>query len=259
MQNDYSDPRWQRLRLYVMERDAWRCVACGDAKSTLHVHHKRYCGDIWDSPQQDLQTLCNSCHMALGPHPKAGVWYEMIREIRRDVLGANNWHEHPEKVEKDAVALAVQNCPQCGRHEFLSGDKLLNCVSCGWSMHLAGYTFLHVPATLVSLEQQRAKQEAEELSKTKAKAFGQLKTWARKCREHGFSDQEIWLAVFPENAVPLGYQFDAAGLMSVTELADEEAQKLRAYLTSGMTFRDVVFEIASLSHAGREALVRSGY
>lgn len=259
MQNDYSDPRWQKLRLQVMDRDEWRCVACGDSKTTLHVHHKRYCGHIWESSAEDLQTLCNSCHMELGQHPKAGVWYELICQISRSVLGANNWHEKPEQVAKDAVALAVQNCPQCGRHEFCSGDKLLNCVNCGWSLHISRYTFLHVPATLISLEQQQAKQQAEELAKTKAKAFGQLKTWARKCREHGFSDQEIWSAVFPEDAVPLGYQFDADGLLSVTELADEEVQKIRAYLTSGMTFRDVVFEIASLNPCGRQALMRSGY
>lgn len=259
MQNDYSDPRWQRLRLQVMDRDAWRCVACGDTKSTLHVHHKRYCGDIWDSPPEDLQTLCNSCHMSLGQHPKAGVWYQAICEISREFLGANNWHDRPDKVEKDAVALAVEHCPQCGRHEFSSGDKVLSCLSCGWSQYVNGYTFLHVPARLVDAEQQRAKEEAEELEKTKSKAYGQLKTWVKKCRAHGFSDEAIWDAAFPEHAVPLGYHFDADGLLSATELADEEAQKIRAYLTSGMTFRDVVFEIASLSQAGREALVRSGY
>ena len=126
-------------------------------------------------------------------------------------------------------------------------------------MDLSSYTCLHTPATLISPEQQRAKQDAEEVAKKKAHAFGQLKTWARKCREHGFSDEQVWSAAFPEHAIPLGYQFDADGLLSVTDLADEEAQKLRAYLTSGMSFRDVVFEIASLSNAGRQALMRSGY
>ena len=259
MQNDYNDPRWQRLRLQVMDRDLWRCVACGDTKSTLHVHHKLYCGDIWDSPPEDLQTLCNSCHMSLGQHPKAGVWYQEICQIRREVHVANNWHEKPEKIEKDAVALAVAHCPQCGQHEFSSDNKVLSCLSCGWSRYVDGYTFLHVPARLVDPEQQRAKQEAEELEKTKLKALGQLKTWARKCREYGFSDDKVWQAAFPEHAVPLGYHFDAKGVMSATPLADHEAQKLRAYFTSGMTFQDVVFEIASLSPSGRDALLRSGY
>lgn len=257
--SDYNDPRWQKLRLQVMDRDEWKCVACGDSRATLHVHHKRYCGNIWDSPPEDLQTLCSGCHMALGPHPKAGVWYEMIGLINKQMHVANNWHEHPDRVEENAVAVAVQNCPHCGNHEFASRDKSVNCLACGWAMQLSCYTFLHVPATLVDPEQQCAKQEAEELAKAKSKSLGQLKTWARKCRACGFSDQEIWGAAFPEHAVPLGYHFDADGLLSATDLADDEAQKIRAYLTSGMTFRDVVFEIAGLSPGGRDALVRSGY
>jgi RNA polymerase subunit RPABC4/transcription elongation factor Spt4 len=259
MANDYSDPRWQKLRLRVMDRDAWMCVACGDTKATLHVHHKRYCGNIWDSPVEDLQTLCNGCHMGLGSHPKAGIWYELVSDIKSDFLVADNWNNKPDKLSKDAVSVAVQNCPQCGHREFSAGENLINCLACGWYLELLGPTFLHTPATLINPEKQRQKQEAEELAKKKAAAIGQLKTWARKCRSHGFSEQEIWSAVFPEHAVPLGYQFDADGLMSATDLADEEAQKLRAYLTSGMSFRDVVFEIASLSHAGRKALMHSGY
>lgn len=259
MQNDYSDPRWQKLRLQVMDRDNWMCVACGDSKATLHVHHKRYCGCIWDSPPEDLQTLCNGCHMGLGPHPKAGIWYEVIGDIKRDVLVGDNWSKQPQKVAQDAVAVAVQNCPHCGLFEFSSGDHRVNCLACGWSLQMLSPTFLHAPAKLVNAEEQRAKQDAEELAKKKASGIGQLKTWARKCRSHGFSEHEIWSAVFPEHAVPLGYQFDADGLLSLTDLADEDAQKLRAYLTSGMSFRDVVFEIASLSDAGRKALMHSGY
>lgn len=259
MKDDYSDPRWQKLRLQVMDRDGWKCVSCGDTKATLHVHHKRYCGHIWDSPKQDLQTLCNACHMSLGQHPKAGVWYERICDIEPDSHVANNWTHKKGEVSAESVALAVQNCPCCGYQEFSSPSGALNCLSCGWSIQLVSLTFLHAPAKLVDPEQQRAKQEAENLAKKRGAALGQLKTWSRTCRSHGFSEHEIWSAVFPEHAVPLGYQFDADGLMSATDLADEEAQKLRAYLTSGMSFRDVVFEIASLSHAGRQALMRSGY
>lgn len=259
MQNDYSDPRWQKLRLQVMDRDEWKCVCCGDAQSTLHVHHKRYCGFIWESPPEDLQTLCNGCHMSIGPHPKAGVWYEKICDLNPKLVVADNWRNKPDDVERHAVAFAIQHCPHCGSHDFVSSKEVLTCPGCGWSMDLSSYTCLHTPATLISPEQQRAKQDAEEVAKKKAHAFGQLKTWARKCREHGFSDEQVWSAAFPEHAIPLGYQFDADGLLSVTDLADEEAQKLRAYLTSGMSFRDVVFEIASLSNAGRQALMRSGY
>jgi hypothetical protein len=190
------------------------------------------------------------------------MWYERISQIDARNNAGDNWRSKPKDVDANAVAVAVQNCPLCGHREFWSerGDNLLKCLSCGWSRLLNDhYLFLHAPATLLDPEQQRVRREANDVAKSKAKALGQLKTWATKCRTYGFSEQDIWAASFPENAVPLGYHFDAGGLLSVTDLADEEAQKIRAYLTSGMSFRDVVFEIASLTEAGRAALVRSGY
>lgn len=57
-----KDPRWQRLRLRVLERDEWRCQECGDTKDTLHVHHTYYKGEPWDAPIEALRTLCAPCH-----------------------------------------------------------------------------------------------------------------------------------------------------------------------------------------------------
>lgn len=58
------DPRWQKLRLKVLERDEWCCQRCFDSTSTLHVHHRNYVPgqDPWDSPSDSLVTLCESCH-----------------------------------------------------------------------------------------------------------------------------------------------------------------------------------------------------
>ena len=39
-----KDPRWQKKRLEILERDAWVCQKCFDTKSTLHVHHRIYNG-----------------------------------------------------------------------------------------------------------------------------------------------------------------------------------------------------------------------
>jgi 5-methylcytosine-specific restriction endonuclease McrA len=36
------DPRWQRMRLKVMERDGFACKACLAEDKTLNVHHKFY-------------------------------------------------------------------------------------------------------------------------------------------------------------------------------------------------------------------------
>lgn len=61
---DTSNPKWQALRLRAMERDGFACKTCGKSDSTLHVHHLKYVdgGKIWDSPVEDLVTLCESCH-----------------------------------------------------------------------------------------------------------------------------------------------------------------------------------------------------
>jgi len=56
------DPRWQKLRLKVMERDGFRCQCCGDKESTLNVHHLRYTKQPWDTPMDALETLCEPCH-----------------------------------------------------------------------------------------------------------------------------------------------------------------------------------------------------
>lgn len=59
-----KDPRWQRKRLEILERDKWRCQSCYDSKSTLHIHHKHYekGKDPWEYSKEDLITLCGFCH-----------------------------------------------------------------------------------------------------------------------------------------------------------------------------------------------------
>lgn len=59
-----KDPRWQKKRLEILERDEWACQVCGDDKSTLNVHHKKYLRkkEPWDYPSDLLVTLCVDCH-----------------------------------------------------------------------------------------------------------------------------------------------------------------------------------------------------
>lgn len=68
MKKTYSDklkdPRWQRRRLEILNRDDWKCLACGNHENTLHVHHKKYTGNPWEAPDEDLETLCERCHNA---------------------------------------------------------------------------------------------------------------------------------------------------------------------------------------------------
>lgn len=59
-----KDPRWQKKRLEILERDEWCCQCCFDNETTLHVHHKIYLKgkDPWDYPNEVLKTLCEKCH-----------------------------------------------------------------------------------------------------------------------------------------------------------------------------------------------------
>ncbi len=58
------DPRWQKKRLEILQRDNWTCQECGDVENTLHVHHKIYESHLqpWDVSNNILITLCASCH-----------------------------------------------------------------------------------------------------------------------------------------------------------------------------------------------------
>lgn len=62
------DPRWQRMRLEVMNRDEFTCQNCFDSESTLNVHHRVYVKgrDPWEYPLPALVTLCEPCHQEEG-------------------------------------------------------------------------------------------------------------------------------------------------------------------------------------------------
>lgn len=59
-----KDPRWQKLRLQVLNKSEFHCEVCGDGESTLHVHHKEYIKgrEPWDYEPSQLATICENCH-----------------------------------------------------------------------------------------------------------------------------------------------------------------------------------------------------
>jgi hypothetical protein len=63
-----KDPRWQKKRLEIMQRDGFMCQKCHDKCETLHVHHKQYKSKTkpWDYLDDDLITLCELCHIMAG-------------------------------------------------------------------------------------------------------------------------------------------------------------------------------------------------
>ena len=59
-----KDPRWQRKRLEVMERDNFTFKNCQCDNKTLHVHHVIYKKGLepWEYDNIYLKTLCHECH-----------------------------------------------------------------------------------------------------------------------------------------------------------------------------------------------------
>lgn len=62
-----KDPRWQKKRLEIFERDSWSCRECFEKTETLHVHHGCYIKgrDPWDYDNELLVTLCEDCHQRM--------------------------------------------------------------------------------------------------------------------------------------------------------------------------------------------------
>lgn len=60
-----KDPRWQKKRLKIMDRDDWTCQSCGDKETNLNIHHKKYNGAPWEAKDDDLITICSHCHFLI--------------------------------------------------------------------------------------------------------------------------------------------------------------------------------------------------
>jgi 5-methylcytosine-specific restriction endonuclease McrA len=59
------DPKqYEQLRNQVLRRDGRKCQSCG-AKSNLEVHHQEFRSHSGDDAEQNLITLCTTCHAAV--------------------------------------------------------------------------------------------------------------------------------------------------------------------------------------------------
>lgn len=63
-QEQLRDPRWQKRKSQICNRDNWACKSCTKSDVTLHVHHIFYFSFLmaWDYPNDLLITLCMDCH-----------------------------------------------------------------------------------------------------------------------------------------------------------------------------------------------------
>ena len=91
-QKDYQsllkDPRWQRKRLEIMQRDNFTCQHCGNAKETLNVHHKYYKENYnpWDYEDDCYITLCEKCHSCVDAY-RTVAW----RIMELCLMGSRFW------------------------------------------------------------------------------------------------------------------------------------------------------------------------
>lgn len=74
-----KDPRWQKKRLEIMQRDDFRCRACENEDGTLNVHHVWYDKnkEPWESDDDDLVTLCDYCHK---------IWHHIYGIYGSDII-----------------------------------------------------------------------------------------------------------------------------------------------------------------------------
>jgi hypothetical protein len=77
--DQYKDPRWQKKRLEIMERDGFKCRSCGSAEKTLNVHHAYYekGAKVWEYPEETMITWCEDCH---------GSSHKTIKDIQVELL-----------------------------------------------------------------------------------------------------------------------------------------------------------------------------
>lgn len=75
------DPRWQKKRLEILQRDDFRCAYCKNETKTLHVHHFFYNknGNPWDAHNDQLITLCDDCHF---------IEHQKFSELERKMISA---------------------------------------------------------------------------------------------------------------------------------------------------------------------------
>jgi len=213
MSNDaYKDPRWQKKRLQILERDQWKCLACSDSQNTLHVHHFYYDGEPWDVPDSALQTLCEQCHADLGPHPKGGVaWF----------------------TDDQVPYVIVAWCPQCGNQKFQTKASCYKCVSCSWST--SAYDEVHLGKSIELVEESRPKNKS-------AYSVSWIKGIVTKARNSGITDVQLLEALFP----------DCPCLAEVTRIRDLMNELTATLKAPGLTVDQEVCIVERLVRFRRE-------
>jgi hypothetical protein len=75
-----QDPRWQKKRLEIFERDSFTCRYCDAKDKTLEVHHLYYVSgrEPWEYPLGTFKTACSDCHRELKLESKESQYWELF-------------------------------------------------------------------------------------------------------------------------------------------------------------------------------------
>jgi hypothetical protein len=120
-----KDPRWQKVRLRIMERDGWACQRCQDSEETLVVHHRYYTSgaEPWEYPDEALVTLCWNCHesereemnefspLLIQTLKRVGFFADDMREIACGIHGLKMTKPSHVVARAISVALETMNAP----------------------------------------------------------------------------------------------------------------------------------------------------
>ena len=81
--------KWKRVRRAAIERDGYRCRACGKAAGRFEVDHIKPLSEGGAPYELDgLQTLCKPCHLLKStidrggvPHVPDAAWERLVGEL----------------------------------------------------------------------------------------------------------------------------------------------------------------------------------
>lgn len=113
-----KDPRWQKKRLDVMQRDNFTCLHCQSTKRTLNVHHRFYIRGLepWEYEDGLLMTLCEVCHASIEDLKKLVGILACNRSVK-DRLWAI-CHGHTDTIEKGDHRHATKETPEAAKECF---------------------------------------------------------------------------------------------------------------------------------------------
>lgn len=117
-QKKLLDPRWQKKRLKILERDDWTCQRCGDSTSFLHVHHLSYGKEPWDVSNDLLVTLCENCHYIVEQLQSEGNEIEKIIRVEYTEDNAVAYNAYSYNEFGDLIHCFIRFKGEKIRHEY---------------------------------------------------------------------------------------------------------------------------------------------